>query len=257
MKSNARKSEDEPAERILRAATAILTAQGRDAVSTRAVSAMANVQSPTIYRHFGDMQRLIDAAASRGLADYLKAKRSRQPTGDPVQDLRVGWNTHVEFGLSNPHVYTVLYGDPRPGATPEGVAEGDAILLNLVRRIAEAGRLRTGVERAAAMMHSACRGVTLTLISMPPADRDLGLSEATREVVLSGITTDAGTMSTGTGIAPRAVALKSALDPPPSALTRAETALLAEWLDRLTAEPASPDQPARKRKRSAGIQPPP
>ncbi|GAA2540569.1 TetR/AcrR family transcriptional regulator [Mycolicibacterium diernhoferi] len=234
MSGNPSKAEVDPPERILRAAAEILAADGREAVSTRAVSARANVQSPTIYRHFGDMRQLLDAAASRSLADYLATKRSRPHTDDPVEDLRTGWNTHVEFGLRNPHVYTVLYGDPRPGATPQGVAEGEAILLGLVRRIAEAGRLRVGVERAAAMMHSACRGVTITLLSTPAPERDPDLSAATREAILTSITTGAETADT-TGVGPRAVALKALLDPPPAALTAAEVTLLAEWLDRLTA----------------------
>ena len=49
--------------RILRAATELLATGGRDAVTTRAVSAAAGVQPPTIYRHFGDMQGLFEAVA--------------------------------------------------------------------------------------------------------------------------------------------------------------------------------------------------
>jgi len=44
--------------RIVRAATELLATGGRNAVTTRAVSAAAGVQAPTIYRHFGDMQSL-------------------------------------------------------------------------------------------------------------------------------------------------------------------------------------------------------
>ncbi len=226
----------EQRERILRAAAEILAEQGRDAVTTRNVSAVAGVQPPTIYRHFGDMRRLIDDAASLGMAEYLKAKRERALTDDPVHDLRDGWDLHVEFGLRHPATYTVLYGDPRPDAKPRAVAEGDAILRSLMQRVAEAGRLRIGVDRAAEMMHSACRGVTLTLISQTPAERDPELSAATREAMLAAITTGgAAGPADDAGVATRAIALKSVLETGGAGvLTEAEAELLKEWLDRLS-----------------------
>jgi AcrR family transcriptional regulator len=225
----------DPRERMVRAAADLLAAGGREAVSTRAVSAVAGVQAPTIYRHFGDMRGLLDAAATRSFAEYLQKKKTRPAEADPVDDLRRGWDLHVEFGLTNPAVYALLYGDPRPDDRPAAVREGDAILRGLVQRIAEAGRLCVGVDRATQMMHSACRGVTLNLISTPVPERDEGLSEATREAVLSVITTDASTTEAGSEDdlpARRAVALKAVLGKS-RALTPAEAALLSEWLDRL------------------------
>jgi len=225
----------DPRERIIRAAVQLLASAGRDAVSTRAVCAAAHVQTPTIYRHFGDMRGLLDAAVSRCFENYLQAKRTRPREPDPVNDLRRGWDLHVEFGLTNPGVYALLYGDPRSDNRPAAVREGDAILRGLVERIAKAGRLRVDVDRAVQMIHSACRGVALTLISTPVAERDRGLSTATREAILSVLTTDASPPEDGEDDlrARRAVALKAVLGESP-ALTRAETALLSDWLDRLS-----------------------
>ncbi|OBF93347.1 TetR family transcriptional regulator [Mycobacterium sp. 852002-51152_SCH6134967] len=229
------KTELGPRERILRAAADLLTREGRDAVTTRSVSAAAAVQPPTIYRHFGDMQQLIDDAASLGMVEYLTEKRSRRLTDDPIEDLRGGWDSHIDFGVRNPHVYAVLYADPRPNARPKAVVEGDAILRYLMQRIAEAGRLRVDVDRAAEMMHSACRGVAFTLISQLPEDRDPGLSHATREAILAAITTEGFDDPFGdTRIATRAIALKSLLESADTkTLSPTEAALLREWLDRL------------------------
>ena len=102
-------------ERIVEAAAALLTEGGREAVSTRAVSAAAGVQAPTIYRIFGDKHGLLDAVAEHGFATYLVSKTSSPPGGDPVQDLRRGWDLHVGFGLAHPAFYTLIYGEPRPG----------------------------------------------------------------------------------------------------------------------------------------------
>jgi AcrR family transcriptional regulator len=234
----AQKDELDPRERMVRAALDLLASGGREAVSTRAVSAAAGVQPPTIYRHFGDMRGLLDAAASRGFDDYLANKKARRRQPDPVDDLRRGWDLHVEFGLTHPGVYTLIYGDPRPDTRPAALREGDAILRGLVQRIAEAGHLRVSAERAARMMASACQGVTLMLISTPVAERDEGLSTATREAILSVITDDGAARENRGDDLPRrhAVALKAVLAKS-RVLTPAEAALLSEWLDRLSRGP--------------------
>lgn len=219
---------------MIRAAVELLAAGGRDAVSTRAVCAAANVQTPTIYRHFGDMRGLLDAAVTRCLESYLHAKRARPREQDPVRDLRRGWDLHVEFGLTNPGVYSILYGEPRAEGRPPAIVEGEAMLRGMVERIAKAGRLRVSVDRAVRMIHAACRGVTLTLISTPADERDPGLSTATRDAIFSALIADAAYQGARESDRPprRAIALKAVLGES-SALTRAENALLAEWLDRI------------------------
>ena len=77
-----------PRERILKAALELLEQGGVEAASTRAVSAAAEVQPPTIYRHFGDMQGLLDAVASAGFAAYLQDKTAPVGTGDPAAAIR-------------------------------------------------------------------------------------------------------------------------------------------------------------------------
>lgn len=232
----------ETRDRIVRAAAGLLAEGGREAVSTRAVAAAAGVQAPTIYRQFGDMRGLLDEVASFGFSVYLRDKTTRERAEDPVEDLRRGWDLHVGFGLANPAFYTLMYGDPRPGAEPTAALEAAEILRGLVGRVAEAGRLRVGEERAARMIHAAGSGVTLTLIGAEPANRDPALSEATREAILAAVTTDAAP-ETATGqyghdrAASRAVALKAVLHEASAGFTPSESALLSEWLDRLANHP--------------------
>jgi AcrR family transcriptional regulator len=221
--------------RIVRAAARLLVEGGREAVTTRAVATAAGVQAPTIYRQFGDMRGLLDEVASFGFSSYLRDKTSRERLGDPVEDLRRGWDLHVGFGLENPAFYTLMYGDPRPGVEPTAAREAAEILHGLVQRVAEAGRLRVGVESAVRMIHAAGSGVTLTLIGTKPEERDPVLSEATREAILAAVTTDA-VPETATGqdrIPGRAVALKAVLPEASAGFTPSESALLSEWLDRL------------------------
>ncbi|TDD85886.1 TetR/AcrR family transcriptional regulator [Actinomadura darangshiensis] len=224
--------DDGPRERILAATAKLLAEGGREAVSTRAVGAAAGVQAPTIYRLFGDKQGLLDAAAADGFAAYLAAKTVPEPTGDPIEDLRTGWDLHLGFGLANPAVY-LLMNEPRPGPVPPAAVAGMEVLAGLIRRIAEAGRLRVPEERAVQLVHAAGSGATVTLISMPADRRDLELSALAREAVISAITTDAPAASSP-GPVGAAVALRAVL-PQTTALTEGEQTLLDEWLTRIAA----------------------
>lgn len=219
--------------RIVEAAVKLLSEGGREAVSTRAVSAAAGVQAPTIYRLFGDKQGLLNEVAAHGFRTYLGSKTELQATSDPVDDLRAGWDRHVGFGLENPDLFSLMYGGRRPSdPPPAAVTEGLEILGGLIHRIAEAGRLRVSEERAANLVHAAGSGTTMTLISMPAQQRDSGLSELAREAVVAAITTDAPSPA-DPGPAGAAVTLRALL-PQITVLSPHELGLLEEWLGRIS-----------------------
>lgn len=229
-------------ERILSAAVALLAEGGREAVTTRAVSAAAGVQAPTIYRQFGDIAGLFDAVITAGFAAYLEVKAARTPSGDPIEDLRQGWNLHVGFGLANPAAYRLMYGEARPDKRPTAAGEVDRILRGLVEGIAEGGRLAVSVERAGRMINAACVGVVLTLIATAKEDRDPTLSATMRELILDAVTTAEADPSErdasgGGQVAARAVSLKAVLHRAEGQLTPGERHILAEWLDRLSDVP--------------------
>lgn len=227
-----------PRDRILQAALTLLETGGEEVVSTRAVSAAADVQPPTIYRHFGDMQGLMDEVAHTGFTAYLQVKVARASLSDPVEELREGWNMHVEFGLTHPHLYAAMYRTPQRSTLSPAALEGAAMLRSLMQRVAEAGRLGVSVDRAAAMFHAACKGVTLSLQSKEVRDHEL--SDLTREAMLKAVLIPgAGTEMDPTHspqqqAAAHAVSLAALLPGVPAPFSEAEQALLVEWLGRLT-----------------------
>lgn len=238
MDSSRSAAADSTRARIIAAATRLLAEGGRDSVSTRAVSAAAGVQAPTIYRLFGDKQGLLDAVASHGFASYLASKAHREPGPDPVEDLRRGFEENVQFGLANPAVYALMASDPRPGAVSPAYAAGIEVLAKIVSRIAEAGRLRVTERLATQLITSAGRGTTLTLISLPEDQRDPALIHAAREAVVAAVTTDTP-VAASPGPAAAAVTLRAVL-PQATALSASERGLLTEWLDRIAAD-GTPD----------------
>lgn len=225
-----------PRQRILDATAGLLAAGGQAAATTRAISAAAGVQPQTIYRQFGDLQGLLSAVAQRGYAGYLAAKRAAPRLDDPVGQLRYGWDLHVEFGTSNPALYQLMYGSPDAGQPSPPADEAYGILLELVGRAAQAGRLRVDVPTAAAMIHSASVGVVLTLIAAPDegGDEVRDLSARVREAILAAVCTGAGRdAGQRDDIAARAVALRAVAPRARDSFSPAEFGLLTEWLDRI------------------------
>jgi AcrR family transcriptional regulator len=227
---------DNPRERIVRATADLLARDGRAGVSTRAISSLAGVQPPTIYRQFGDLEGLLDEVTSLGYARYLENKLALLPTDDPVDDLRRGWDLNLQFALANPALYTLMHAGSRRGARSPAARRAAELLLGLIERIAEAGRLRVSVETAASMIHACGLGVALSLIEDGARAGDIRLSELTREAIIGGITTPrsgANKASDKNNAVQHAVALKALLPRAAADFTPAERALLASWLDRL------------------------
>ncbi|MBY8881188.1 TetR/AcrR family transcriptional regulator [Actinacidiphila acidipaludis] len=229
---------------VLQVAAKLLEEGGSEAVSTRAVAAAAGVTAPVLYRLFDDKDGLLAELAAYGFAMYLAEKREALALtpDDPVADLYRGWDLHVDFGVQHPAFYMLMYGTVEPGRRPPAADEAHALLVGLLRRAAEAGRLRVPVEEATRVIHAATTGVTLALIGEEPPQRDLTTSARLRDTVIASVTTDPPAPS-GPDLASRALALDAALEarlgaePPASGagvpLRPTEMALLREWLRQL------------------------
>ena len=211
-------------DRLLLAAAELLEAGS--AVSTRAVCDRAGVQAPTLYHHFGSKQGLIDAVANHGFTQYIAIESS----GNPLDDLREGWDRHVQFGLEHPSFYGLLYGRVEPGKPCAVTAPAHAALRDRLTAAAAQGLLKVPADDAAEQVLAANVGITLTLISQP--EPDFGLSRRVREAALAGVlhtpSTDASTTR-----ASAALTLRALVDKDPGDLTPGERALLGELLDRL------------------------
>ena len=231
-------------ERILQAALALLTEQGRDAVTTRAVAEAAGVQPPVLYRLFHDKRGLLDAVTDYGFALYLSEKRPPRAAEDPIQFLRDGWARHIAFGLSHPELYLLMYADPHPPANRRSARHAHPGLRAHMQTVAAGGRLRLPVDRAADLFHSAACGVVMTLLATSKDDRDLTLSEVACEAALASILTkrpvtpDATIAAAANMLHARMSDTGAQRSPAAHLFSGAEMALLLEWLARLADRPA-------------------
>ncbi|MGV2853489.1 TetR/AcrR family transcriptional regulator [Glutamicibacter sp. AGC13] len=213
-------------ERLISAAADLIAAAPGEEFSLRAVCETVGVKMPTLYHFFGSKQGLIDAVIKHGFDLYLGEKSSMESSGDPIQDIRVGWDAHVAFGLANPGFYSLMYGKVQPGYSPEAQSRPSEILLGLTTRAATQGRLAVSAQQAAAHILVTNIGVTLRQIVL--AAPDPTLSQAVREGAISAIT-GAGTRPDN----PITTAIELAAAQP-DVLGRAETQLLIEWLGGLS-----------------------
>jgi AcrR family transcriptional regulator len=201
---------------IVEVAARLLSERGVAAVTIRAVAQAAGLQPPAIYRFFADKDALLDVVAEHVFTTYVAGK-SPDEAGDPVADLRAGWDAHITFGLANAALFGLLVDPRRAGASPAAAA-GLAILRARVRRVAATGRLRVTERHAVELVHAAGTGAVLTLLAVPPEQREPGLADTMYQAVLHTILVDA----------PAA----DAVGPDLAKLTAAERALLDEWLAR-------------------------
>ena len=230
--ANSRHTPHDVRGRLVDVAARLLGEHGPAAVTTRGVAQAAGVQAPTIYRLFGDKDGLLKAVAEPVMATYVRATSAAADSADaaqrdPVADLRDGWDAHVAFGLANPALFALLH-DPQRAATSPASAAGLDVLRARVHRVAAAGRLRVSEQRAVDILHAAGTGTVLTLLTTPAHRRDPDLADAMWVAASQTVIDEAA--PTGPGAA-TAVHFRTVLAQLP-ALSDAERALMAEWLDR-------------------------
>ncbi len=229
--------------RIIDVAGQLLRDQGPAAVTTRGVAKAAGVQSPRIYRLFGDKDGLLEAVAEHVMATFVLAKAAVVEAAsvdevDPLTDLSKGWHTQIDFGVANPALFRLL-SDPERVRTSSAAKAGSRVLEGRVHRIAETGRLRLSEKRAVDMIQSADIGVIQPLLATPPEDRDPDLADEMYEAILRQILTHSYE-PTDVGNTATTVAFRAIL-PRLNAVSDAERRLVTEWLDRIiTAETTAP-----------------
>ncbi|MGP5930089.1 TetR/AcrR family transcriptional regulator [Corynebacterium glyciniphilum] len=216
-------------EKLIAAAADMIARSPGEDFSLRAVCEVVGVKLPTAYHFFGSKQGLADAVVEHGFDMYISEKQAMEWSGDPIQDIRTGWDAHVDFGLANPGFYALMYGEVQPGHAPAAQSRPDEILLSLTTQASDQGRLTVPPEQAKA--HILATNIGVTLRQIIEGTPDPTLSAAVREGVISAITdTETGSDDADDRTLSTAAELAAAH---PDILGTAETRLLQEWLQRL------------------------
>jgi len=244
--------------RILEAASELLAHSADADVSTRATCEAAGVTAPTLYHHFGDKEGLLAAVVDFGWAVFLESKRETAAVvhAHVADDIRAGWDNHLEFARENPNFYKLMWS---PGVSADSAAFREAyqMLYDRLELGASRGQLRVSVETAARMVMSATTGAALSLISQSDLYGDPGFVTQLREAVIAAVTVAApsptGKRAAREAGAPTmataAATLQSKLAAEDTPLTAPEKALLKQWLTTLADAPTAAPAIARRRPR--------
>ena len=131
---------------LLDSATAILTETGRWDFSLREVARRAGVSHAASYRHFTDKEALIAAVARMGYeALHTRMTVAIDEASGAVEVLRTIGQAYIGFGVANPALYRLMFGQALPsieGLPPAVLAvltEARAVLRDVILDGARAG----------------------------------------------------------------------------------------------------------------------
>lgn len=137
--------------KILAAARELFVAEGYEAVTMRRIADAIEYSPTALYFHFKDKETLIRELCRADFIALAKAfqRIAREP--DPFERLRKVGHAYVEFGLTHPNHYRLMFMTPpqhKDGADLEAMGKGNpeedayTFLLATVQAAIEAGRLR-------------------------------------------------------------------------------------------------------------------
>jgi AcrR family transcriptional regulator len=163
---------------ILAEATRLFESKGIDGVSMRQVADAAGYSATTIYHHFDDKNDLMYAVCVSGFAEFGAALAAAgAASNDPLESLRAAGRAYVEFALTHPLHYDVMFIRPKSWAIGQRALANSADspgepasfvgLVDAVEGAMRAGALRNGDPRhAATLVWAGLHGTVALAISM-------------------------------------------------------------------------------------------
>ena len=114
-------------QRIVETASALVDAEGLEAVSVRRLATELGVQGPSLYNHFATKAEILDAVADAVIAQVDVSAFARH---DWVEALRLWAHSYHDVLSAHPHIIPVLAHGP--GRRPAALAMADVVYGALV-----------------------------------------------------------------------------------------------------------------------------
>lgn len=103
---------------IIDAARELFIHQGVDAVTMRAVATRIGYSATSIYLYFSDKEQLLRAVVDADVLKLAKALKSTLSISDPLQRFLQFGQHYVQFALTNPNHYRMMFMTPHPPCDP-------------------------------------------------------------------------------------------------------------------------------------------
>ena len=181
---------------IIAASRDLFVTEGYANVSMRKVAERVGCAPGTLYLYFEDKDSILSAIVVETFAKLDKRMEAiRSDQGDPLERLRRGGRTYIQFALDHPYHYLVTFG--LTGAArfknDEALRAGMQsfhCMRQCVRLCVDAGLTRKNdVEELAQSLWASLHGVVMLLIGKPgfPFIEQSRLIESVLDIALEGI----------------------------------------------------------------------
>ena len=185
---------------LIDSALSLITAEGAQALSLRAVARKAGVSHAAPYRHFADKDALLAAVAEEGFQRLSRSMAQRMDLyTDPVARFLQSGVGYVLFAVAHPAHFRVMFSsafslsEPPPGLRQAGES-ALAVLTNAIAAAQAAGQLNGAkVESIAATAWSVVHGLASLLIDQQfhgwPLENatPASLAETTIQLMIDGL----------------------------------------------------------------------
>jgi len=154
--------------KILDAAREMFATEGFDSVTMRKIADRIEYSPTAIYFHFKDKEALLRELCEVDFRKLAEQFYAIAQVPDPIERLRQAGHAYVEFGLSNPNHYRIMFMTPRPPVSSteveleKGNPEEDAyaFLKSIIAQGVEQGRFKSSdVELISQTMWAGVHGV--------------------------------------------------------------------------------------------------
>ncbi len=187
-----RLSPDERRAQIVAAARSLFAAEGTDNVSMRKIAKRVGITQAAIYQHFENKEAIFFVIIEGFFSDLLASLEAAIALEtEPLHRLRRSMRAYIEYGLSRPEEYRLVFMTPMSGLVRAGLAvprtdealhtpsKGSLafdVLDRAVRDVVMAGRTRfTDTDLLAEAIWAAGHGIVSLLIThdqFPWTDRE-------------------------------------------------------------------------------------
>lgn len=164
------RQKDELTEEILAAARDLFVRGGYESFSMRKLAAAVGCSAGAIYNHFASKDVLFERIVSDSFRRLEKRQEQvqRAALADPVESLKRGLRSYVDFGLKNPNDYRFAFLMQTAELRRGTVSPAFQVLRDKVARCVEQKLFRAvDVDTAAQALWAAVHGVTSLLIMKP------------------------------------------------------------------------------------------
>jgi AcrR family transcriptional regulator len=161
---------------ILDAARDLFVREGFEHVSMRKIAEKIEYSPTTIYLYFQDKADLVDCLCEETLARLVrKQTQIDQAIADPVERLRRGLRSYIEFGLKHPNHYKMsfmmseLFEDPDRAVRSRAMGEKafDHLRQGLAQCVQQKSIAVADIEATAQVLWATIHGLTSLLIAKP------------------------------------------------------------------------------------------